>query len=115
MTTKAQSRIESGNQKTLIVKWTGMQNGDDGDPLRFSQYADKSVQVVGTFGVGGSLRVEGSIDGTNYAALTDPQGNALDITSAKIEAVTELVQFVRPRITGGDGTTLLDITLIAKE
>ena len=46
--------------------------------------------------------------------LTDPQGNDLDITTGKIEAITELVRYIRPRIVGGDGTTSLTITMIFK-
>jgi hypothetical protein len=107
-------RIESGNSQTLIVVWPNMATGDVGDPVPFSQYADKSAQVVGTFGAGGTLRIEGSLDGTNYAPLTDPQGNALDFTTAKIEAVSEAVLLVRPRVVGGDGTTLLTVTMLLK-
>jgi len=76
--------------------------------------ADRSVQVTGTFGAGGNLRIEGSNDGTNYSALTDPQGNALDFTATKIEGVLELTRYIRPRATAGDGTTSLTVTMILR-
>lgn len=107
--------VPTGNSRVYIAQWTDLANGDAGDALRFCQYADKSVQVAGTFGAGGSLRLEGSNDGTNWHALTDPQGNALNFTAAGIEAVTEATFYVRPRVTAGDGTTLLTATLLMKE
>jgi hypothetical protein len=96
-----------------IVQWVNMANGDDGAPYAFTQWADRSVQVAGTFGAGGNAKWEGSNDGTNFGVLTDPQGNALDFTSAKIESVTELALKSRPRITAGDGTTSITVTLVA--
>jgi hypothetical protein len=61
------------------------------------------------------VRLEGSNDGTNYAALTDPQGNALDITTAKVEQIMELTRYIRPRVTAGDGTTSLTVTVMASK
>jgi hypothetical protein len=50
----------------------------------------------------------------NWAALTDPQGNNLDMASLKIEAISELTRFVRPKVTAGDGTTNLTVLLLVK-
>lgn len=97
-----------------VISWSGLLNTDDGAPVDMVAYADRSVQVTGTFGTGGNCRIEGSIDGTTYATLTDPQGNVLDFSTAKIEAVTELVRFIRPRITGGDGSTNLVCSLLVR-
>lgn len=97
-----------------VISWPGLLNTDDGAPVDMVAYADRSVQVTGTFGTGGNCRIEGSIDGTTYATLTDPQGNVLDFATAKIEAVTELVRFIRPRITGGDGSTNLVCSLLVR-
>ena len=78
----------------------------------YMDYADRSVQVLGTFGAAGNLRVEGSNDGgTTYAVLSDPQGNALNVTAAKVEAITEVTLLTRPFITAGDGTTDLDVSI----
>lgn len=91
-----------------------MQNGDDGQPIELANFADRSAQVVGTFGAGGKVRIEGSLNGTDYAPLTDPQGNDLDLTAVKIEAVSEVVRWIRPRVIAGDGTTLLTVTMLLK-
>jgi hypothetical protein len=87
---------------------------DVGLPIEMPGSADRSVQISGTLGAGGSLRIEGSNDGTNYATLTDPQGNALDLTSLKIETVMEITRYIRPRVTAGDGTTSLTCTILVR-
>jgi hypothetical protein len=115
MPTISNTNAATGSSSAFIATWSPLANGDDGTPVRFSQYADKSVQVSGIFGVGGSLRLEGSNNGTDYAVLTDPQGNPLDFTSAKVKAVTEATLWVRPRVTGGDGTTNLTVSVLMKE
>lgn len=102
------------NGSCFVATWADMQFGDDGSPIELAMFADRSVQVTGTFGAGGSVRIEGSINGTDYAPLTDPQGNALDINTAKIEAISEVVRYIRPRVTAGDGTTLLTVTMLLK-
>jgi len=104
------------NDKSVMrIVWADLAQNDDGAKVKMSEYADRSVQVFGTFGAGGTVRIEGSNDGgTTWAVLSDPQGNALDVTTAKIEAVTEIVQMLRPRVTAGDGTTSLTVALIAR-
>lgn len=97
-----------------LVTWTGLLNGDDGAPIELPTHSDRSVQVVGTFGAGGSLSVEGSNDGTNYATLNTPASVALAITAAGIKAVLELPRYIRPRVTAGDGTTSLTAVLLVR-
>jgi hypothetical protein len=101
-----------------LVQWTPLTFtggvGDSGAPIELPNYSDRSVQVTGTFG-GGTIVIEGSIDGTNYVTLTDPSSTALSKTSAFIEGILELVRFIRPRVTAGDGTTSLTCTMIFKK
>lgn len=102
----------TGNAK--LVSWSGLLNGDDGAAADWVNYSDRCFQVTGTFGAGGSCTIQGSNDGTNWAPLADPQGNALTFTSQKIEQALELPRFVRPVVTAGDGTTDLTVTLCMK-
>lgn len=99
-----------------VGTWAGLAKttDDTGDPVALPNRADRTVQVVGTFGTGGNVRIEGSIDGANYAVLTDPQGNALDITAAKIESISEVVRYIRPRVTAGDVATSLAVSILLK-
>ncbi len=98
----------------FIAKWEGLAAGDDGALVMGAQYTDKSVQVVGTFG-GATLTFQGSNNGTDWSPLTDPQGNALNFATAKIELVSEATLYIRPIVTGGDGTTALSVYTLMKE
>lgn len=110
------TRNPTGNSRAFVSVWEGLTLADGtGVSVGFSQYADKSVQVVGTFGAGGTLVIEGSNDGTNWSVLTDPQGNPLILTATKIELVAEATAYVRPRVTGGDGATNVSVYLLVKE
>lgn len=99
----------------MRVAWKNVALNDTGLPFVLSQYADRSVQVTGTFGAGGSVVIEGSNTGVEYSSLTDPQGNNISLTSSKIEAVSEIVVALRPRVSAGDGTTLLNITMLVRK
>lgn len=98
----------------IVVLWENLVLLDTGQPFICPHFADKSVQVIGTFGASGNCSIEGSnmIDSPTYAVLNDPQGNPLTVTSAKIETLLENTYLVRPNITLGDGTTDLDIYLL---
>lgn len=97
-----------------VVSWTPLANTDVGTPLEMIGSADRSVQVVGEFGAGGTLLLEGSNDGTNYNTLHDPGGNALSLTSSQIVAILEISAFIRPRVSAGDGSTALSVTLLVR-
>jgi len=103
--------VDQGTQRGVLATWSGLLNGDDGAPFEGGDWGDRTVAFAGTFGVGGSIQIEGSNDGTNYFVLTDPQGNNVAKTAAGMEAVVELPRYVRPRVTAGDGTTSLVCTL----
>jgi len=107
--------VTTYGDRAHVITWTLLANGDSGSILEMPGSSDRSVQVTGTFGVGGNLRIEGSNDGTNYSVLTDPQGNALDFTATKIEAVLELTRYIRPRVTAGDGTTSITVSMLVKK
>lgn len=100
--------------EAVKVVWTAMANGDAGAPFEWLAWADRSIQVNGTFGTGGTIVWQGSNDGTNWFSLTDPQGNAISKTAAALEQVSEVTQYCRPSVTAGDGTTSLTATLIAR-
>lgn len=114
MATIASSTNTTLTTVAFVAKWEGMAQGDDGQPVMGAQYTDKTIQVSGTFG-GATLALEGSNDGVNYHALTDTQGNTLNITSAKIKQVVEATVYVRPVVVGGDGTTNLSVHVLMKE
>ena len=95
------------------LKWEGLNTTDTtGTPIYISRKTDRSVQIGGTFG-GGTVTIEGSNDGTTYFTLNDLQGSAISKTAAALEGVAEVVKWIRPKVTGGDGTTDIDVYLVA--
>lgn len=104
----------NGAQNTVLVVWSGLLNGDTGVPVELPEFPDKSFQVGGTVGVGGSVTLEGSNDGATYIALTDPQGNAITKTAAALEVAEESTRYTRPNVTAGDGTTSMTVTMVAR-
>lgn len=111
--------INNVDSNVRIVTWTPMANSDTGTPYVAPQFSDASVQVHipsgGAFGAGGNVRIQGTNESSapeNWATLNDPQGNALDFTMARIEAILEHVYQYRPNITAGDGTTSLTVRIM---
>lgn len=107
-----------GNANLARVTWTGLLNGDTGAPVEMGDWADRTAQVYGTFGTGGSVNMEGSNDKASetptYAILSDPQGNAFTKTAAAIEALEESPLIIRPNVTAGDGTTTLTVKMVCR-
>lgn len=112
--TASRSTINANFSNYVIREWPGLALGDEGAVELCSPVGDRTVQVSGTFGVGGNVRILGSLDNVNFSVLTDPQGNPLDFAQGKIEAIMELVPYIKPQITGGDGSTNLKVTLCIK-
>lgn len=102
-----------------IVQWTGILNGDTGEWVALPFHTDYTVEVVGTFGVGGSIRLEGSNDvvasPSVQTVLNDARGagNPLTFISADIRTVLDCPTQIRPSCTAGDGTTSLTMRVKA--
>lgn len=105
--------VTRGDHSHVII-WRNLANGDTGAPLEMPGSTERSVQVFGTFGVLGNLRIEGSNDKVRFDVLTEPQGHRLDIDEQKIERVTGLTRLIRPRVTAGDGTTSLTVFMLLR-
>lgn len=106
--------IKTWKDKAHVITWANMANSDTGSALEMVGSADRSIQVTGTFGSGGNLRIQGSNDGTNWNTLTDPQGNDINLTTSKIEQIMEVVRYMRPNVTAGDGTTNLTVSILVR-
>jgi hypothetical protein len=101
------------------IKWTPLTTVNaDGLPFDTLDFADISVQVLGTFGAAGNIIIEGSNQSTptTWATLNDPQGNALStVTSARIEQILEMPRWIRPRLSAGEaGVSSLTVELWAR-
>lgn len=99
------------------TSWLAIPNGNQTNPESLSRYPDKTVQIFGTFGVGGSVNIEGSNDGgTTWAILHDSRGaaNPLTITAAGIFAIAENPELIRANVTAGDGTTAINVIIVSR-
>lgn len=94
--------------------WSTITNGDTGLPVEWIQHADRCVSVTGTFGVGGTVVIQGSNDNTNWYTLNNAQSVALSLTAAGLKQVVELPRYMRPAVTAGDGATDIDVILIMR-
>lgn len=94
------------------VTWEDLANGDDGSPHGIPTLHDKTVHVLGNFGTGGTVILEGSNDGgTTWTALDDGHGNAIEFTDEGIQTFHSAALLIRPRVTAGDGATSLSVYL----
>lgn len=104
----------------LLIRWTGLLNGDDGDWIAIPEHRDITVQVLGTFGAGGSLQFEGTnedaVSPASPIILRDTRAgaNTLVFTSGGLQQCLEAPFRIRPRVTAGDGSTSLTAIVLAR-
>lgn len=94
---------------TVVVTWEALNAGDDGSPVLLSAYPDKTAQAIGD---ATSVAIQGSMDGTNWFALDDPQGTTIALAGATndMAAISQNPLYIRPVATGGTDT---DVILLA--
>lgn len=104
--------------ETVKIIWAGLANLDDGAFVSIPWRGDKTVHAFGTFGVGGSVAIEGSNEatptGANAGALTNAQETAIALTNVNPSIVLQSPQHIRCRVTAGDGTTSLSVVIIVR-
>ena len=61
-----------------------------------------SIQAVGTFG-GGTVKLQGSNDNTNWVDLNDTAGTVIGLTAEGGAEFSSSFLYLRPLITGGTG------------
>lgn len=101
---------------TMTIEWANLGQGDDGSWYMLGHYSDKCLHVYGTFG-GATVTIQGSNQDstpTSGLGLTDPTQTAISMTSEGMKQVLENPLFIRPKITGGDGTTSLTARLVCR-
>lgn len=107
-----------GSHDGYVIQWGPLLSGDTAQPViddsNVTGYADRSVQVNGTFG-GATVALAGSNDGVNFETLSDPTGVALSFTANKLKAVLEAPRQIKPVISAGDGTTAVTVSLFMRK
>lgn len=99
-----------------VYKWINLRGeGTTGQAIDCGNFADKSVQVTGTFG-GATVTIQGSniVTSPTYATLNDPTGSAITFTSAGIKGILENTYWVRPIISSVTDSTDLNVYLLVE-
>ncbi len=100
------TQLEPYDGSVMKFVWT-LTGSDDGAPMQFAQWADRSIQFAGTFGAG--VVWEGS---NNSGTLNDAQGAALSTTVASgPRQIVEISELERPRAAG---VTSVVISVVAR-
>lgn len=102
--------------------WETVTNGDVGSPINEKQgstvFSDKTVTITGTPGVGFALDIEGSNDNVNWVTLRNTHDNAAltfsALTAPELHGILENPRYIRPNISGGDGTTDIDVIIVGR-
>jgi hypothetical protein len=100
-----------------VISWTGLAGGNTGQPMQYSNLADKTVQVFGT--IGAAILIQGSNDpnviaspgSAIWSTLNDNFGNALSFSSAGLSLIAEAPQYIRPSC--GAGTTSATVIIVS--
>jgi hypothetical protein len=100
------SDANAGQADGVTATWAAIPNGNQGD-AHGGPYLTASFVATGTFGAGGSVRLEGSNDGANWFALSSTALTAAGIFAAL--GAAEHPKFIRPSVTAGDGTTAITV------
>lgn len=95
-----------------VRRWASMANGDVGESIVLTRFNDRTVQIGGTFGVGGTVTFKGSNDGTQWDDMRDVFNVTISATNNKIITLTEVPVYIRPEVTG-DGSTSINVTVAA--
>ena len=115
MATIIPTRNLMAGRRAAVYLWETLTTTNlDGQWLETIMLSDMTVQVLGTFGTG-TITMQGSNDGgTTAVTLTDPAAVDITFTAAGGSQILENYAFVRPLLSGGNGTTDLDVYLAAK-
>ena len=107
-TTSFTTNFQTAPMDGDTVTWPAIINGNQGNGYA-GDWLTAYFQVTGTFGVAGSVQMEGSNDGANWILLP----GTIALTAAGLFApmtVNVRPKFIRPNVTAGDGTTALTVT-----
>jgi hypothetical protein len=110
--TATRTPVPGFGEKAHLIKWTGLvgSTADVGDALEMPTWADRSVQVIGTFGTT-TVSIQGSNDGATWVTLTDTAAGALTFTSTGLRQILQVTRYIRPSAPSGTGTAL-DVHLL---
>lgn len=111
ITPAAWTRTVEGGRDIFVTSWA-LGIADTGIAVQVSQFQDLYVQVTGTIG-GATVLVEGSLDNTTFATLSNQAGAAISLTANGAKQVGETPRWIRASSSGGTGSAIV-VTLLAR-
>ena len=110
------SKPAGGHGPALLVTWANILEADTCTPYEAPlSLPDRTVQMESGGESGfdsATITLVGSINGTNYRSLTDPQGNAIAKTAAALEAVSELTRYINVTTAGGAAASNVTVSVL---
>lgn len=108
--------VPANDIEILRAYWANLTTDDTGAPIEMAAFADRSIQMTGTFD-GATVAMQGSNDGgTTWVTLKDPFGNDLTFTAAGLRTIVDLAYHVRPAVTvNGAGGCDVNAYLIMRQ
>ena len=85
-----------------------------GSPVEMPEWADRTVQLISANFDGGTLTMQGSMEGTNWVTLTDPQGTTIAKTAVGGWAILEHYRYMRPILSGASGAADVDVRMLMR-
>ena len=103
------------NAGLIEVLWEALTTTNrPGSGVQMAQAPDKTVQVLGTFGASASIAIEGSNDGgTTWFPCHDITNAVIALTAASGALIVENPKMIRPVLSNGDGSTDVDVYIVA--
>lgn len=97
----------------FTATWSDLGPKDDGAPYEIMGASERCVQVSGDLS-GARVFIDGSVDGTHFHPLYNPDGAPLMFRTPGLEAIREPVRFIRPRVDGGMDETKVEVVLMIR-
>lgn len=95
------------------IVWNSLGALDNGETLKINRRSlvMAAVQLSGPVTFGGTVKLEGSLDGTNWVTLRDTRGLPCEWTAPGYAELSSAVTYVRPNSAGGVGGVTVRIAL----
>lgn len=106
--------VKTWSANVQVVEWAALKAEGLGERVDLSGGRVLSVQVIGIFGDGGCVKIDGSNTGEHWEALSNPEGGLVCITTPCFAAIHECPRFVRPVVAGGDKHTDIKVVMLVK-
>ncbi len=103
------------NDGLIVVVWETLTTTNrPGAGVLLARVPDKTVQVLGTFGASASIGIEGSNDdGTTWFSCHDITNTVITLSAAGGALIIENPKMMRPVLSNGDGSTDIDVYIVA--